>query len=133
MTFEVFDNSPPKHSALTVDKFARLYMNTAAMEEFGFKEKCGNLYIGYDIVNKRIGLAKPNIVRLVDTNPISFDKRSYAYIKRFLERFKIDYSESKRYLYVGKENGWYMFELEGYDAPDAKAQENIIKGRKQKG
>lgn len=135
MAFEVFDNRPFRQSvpALTVDKFARIYMNSAARDEFDCHDKPIQLYIGYDSVNRRIGLAKPNIVKLVDTRPMKFDKRSYTAAKSFLETYNIDYSETKRYVYVGKDDvGWYMFELEGYNAPDAKGQEKKVKERKAK-
>lgn len=134
MSFEVFDNRPFRsgNPTLTIDKFSRLYVNFAAREKLEINPGEISLYIGYDSVNRRIGVAKPSVVRLVDTRPVKFDKRYYAYVKRFLDQYNIDYSETKRYSYVGNEKGWYMFELEDYDAPDARGQKDKVKSRKNK-
>jgi hypothetical protein len=77
------------------------------------------LYVSYDKVNKRIGIAKPDVVRLTDTHPYIFDKnRGYAKARNFLKANAIPYDNAARYVFDGKENGWLTFRLSGYEAPD---------------
>jgi hypothetical protein len=77
------------------------------------------LYVGYDKVNKRIAIAKPNVVRLTGTIPYKFDgKRGYTMARNFLKGNGISYDTAARYLFDGKENGWWTFKLDGYSAPD---------------
>jgi len=137
MAFEVFDNRPHRQStpSLTLDKYNRLYLNLLTQQLFGFDKEQGPyfLYVWYDKVNHRIGLANPDIVKLIDTRPFKFDKRFYTSFKKLVEYYRIDTDITKRYIHVGKDSiGRHVFELEGYDAPDASGQEEMIRERKQK-
>lgn len=103
MAFEVFDNRPFRQvtPALTLDKYNRLYLNLLTQQLFGFDKEQGPyfLYVWYDKVNRRIGLAKPDIVKLVDTRPFKFDKRFYTSFKKLVEYYRIDTNTTKRYIY----------------------------------
>lgn len=117
------EGRPADDKAVTVDKNGRLYLNRELQRALGCEGKPIKLYLAYDPVNKRIGLAKPDVVRLTDTRPVSFDaNRSYASVRGFLQRFNIPHDRSYRYIWDGMEDGWWTFRLEGYDAPDAKYQ-----------
>lgn len=117
--FDAKEGRPAGEPAITIDRQGRLYLNKALQRELGCENQAIKLYLAYDPVNKRIGLAKPDVVRLTNHRPVSFDKsRSYAMVRSFLQRFQIPYDKSYRYIYDGKENGWWTFRLEDYDAPD---------------
>lgn len=103
---------------VAVDKFGRLMLSRAARELLGCVDIPAKFYVGYDKANKRIALAKPDVVKLPDTQPASFDKRGYARIKPFLRDMHIAHDETQRYYYVGMVDGAYAFALDGYSAPD---------------
>lgn len=111
---------------ISTDRLGRLYLSEGAKELMGIhnEELPVSLYLGYDKVNKRIGLARPDVVRLVDVKPFKFNgKRTYASAKSFLMANNILPEKGvQRYDYVGKEDGIYVFQLEEYEAPDARYQ-----------
>jgi hypothetical protein len=114
------EGRPTGTPAITVDKQARIRLNKPLRRELGCEGRSIKLYLAYDPVNKRIGLAKPDVVRLTDHRPVTFDgQRGYATVTGFLRKFQIPYDKTYRYTYDGKEgDGWWTFRLEGYDAPD---------------
>jgi hypothetical protein len=115
-----FSNDRADTSFITVDRQGRLCLSAALRKELGNIGNNVAMYASYDKVNKRIGLAKPDIVRLTNVRPFTFDKnRGYAMARNFLKAAAISYDESSRYVYDGKEgDGWLTFKLEGYAAPD---------------
>lgn len=111
---------------LSTDRLGRIYISEGAKEIMNIhdEELPVSLYIGYDKVNKRIGLARPNVVRLTDVKPFKFNgRRTYASAKSFLMANNIlPEKDVQRYRYVGKEDGIFVFQLEDYEAPDARYQ-----------
>lgn len=105
---------------VTIDKSQRLVLNKKTREFLNFDPERGmNLYLAYDPVNQRVGLAKPDIVRLTDTKPFFFGKGGYVSIRPLISRFQIPYQDGPlHYVYFGNENGWLTFQLMGYQAPD---------------
>lgn len=109
---------------ITTDAQNRLCLSAKLRRDLGLTNGSSGsirLYLGYDKVNKRIGIAKPDIVRLTDTKPYKFDaKRGYAHARNFLRANEILPAKGKsaRYVYDGQEDGWHTFKLDGYDAPD---------------
>lgn len=122
MTFEFFDNKKGRYSKkpfVSVDKYGRLSLNSKTREMLqteGFKIE---LLVAYDKINKRIGLTRPEVVKVPDAEPMTFDKRGYGYARNFFDYYRIPYDKTARYYYVGQVNGIYAFQLEGFDAPDA--------------
>lgn len=118
-------HSAPSHGDdmyITVDKQFRLCLSSGLRKELGFAPGM-ELYVGYDAVNKRIGITKPDVVRLVNVRPYRFDQRGYTHARRFVLDNNIDNSRAVRYHFDGKERGgsnagWLMFRLSGYTAPD---------------
>lgn len=138
MAFEVFSNegARPKGMAyVTTDKQGRIYINRLAQKNMGISQIPVELYVAYDKVNKRIGLAKPEVVRLTDIHAFTFSgKRAYASAISFLKKNGIMPSrKAQRYFYDGREDGWYTFKLEEYDAPDdaylPREEDDIPKGQ----
>jgi hypothetical protein len=112
--FDIFKGNPP---ILTVDKYARIYINSVARDILNVCLPTF-FYVGYSCSDRVIGIAKPGEVNVDMTcRPVRFDKRSYASVSVFLEKYQIDYSESKRYVYIGQLDefpGWHFFQLENY-------------------
>jgi len=118
-----FSNSSSRSDLfVTVDKMQRLCLSIALRRELNCETSAIDLYVGYDPVNKRIGLGKPNVVKLVDTKPFKFDAgRGYARANNFLSANVIP-ADGSRYYYEGRDNDGYLtFKLDGYDAPDQTA------------
>lgn len=104
---------------VTVDRQGRLCISAGLRRELEVGSAGISLYVSYDKVNKRIGLAKPNVVRLTNTIPFKFDgQRGYAMARNFLKANAIPYDAAQQYVFEGKENGWLVFKLAGYSAPD---------------
>lgn len=126
MPFEVFDASskgPGRQSnrmMITIDKNKRLYINLALQRELNSVKLPIRLYVGYDKVNKRIGLAKPDVVRITDKDPMRFDARGYASARGFIEKHKLPHDKSYHYVFDGREGDWLSFRLFGYTAPDSR-------------
>lgn len=132
MTIEFYDNRGGRAGTpfVTVDKFGRICLSAKTREMLGCRYVPTKLYVGYDKANKRIGLAKPEVVRLTDTTPMNFDIRGYGHAGAFLRKYQIPHDKTYRYVHVGKEGGALTFELDGYDAPDAEFQPTVVKPRK---
>jgi hypothetical protein len=115
-----FSNDRADTSFITVDRQGRLCLSSKLRKDLGNIGNNVAMYVSYDKVNKRIGLAKPDIVRLTNTRPFTFDKnRGYAMARNFLKAAAISYNEASRYVYDGVEgDGWMTFKLADYDAPD---------------
>lgn len=128
MAFEIYSPSRTTEPYIAVDRQSRLRLSAALRELLGCTDRAIELYIAYDKVNKRIAIAKPDIVRLPNVRPLRFDAaRGYASGVGFLKKNRIP-AEAHRYIYVGKEQGgdfrgWYVFQLEGYGATDDKLPE----------
>jgi bifunctional DNA-binding transcriptional regulator/antitoxin component of YhaV-PrlF toxin-antitoxin module len=112
-------SNPTRPLSITVDRQGRICLSAEFRRKLGVKDgEHITLYVSYDKVNKRIGLAKPDIIRLVNIRPYNFDKRGYSYAKKFLRDNEIPYDTALNYEYDGDELGWQTFRLVGYDAPD---------------
>lgn len=113
-------SNPTNPISITVDRYGRLCLSAEFRRLLGVsKGSHVKLYVSYDKVNKRIGLAKPDIIRLVGVRPYNFDKRGYTYAKRFFADNNIPYDTAINYEYDGVEQGgWHAFRLSGYEAPD---------------
>ncbi|MCS1350371.1 hypothetical protein [Mechercharimyces sp. CAU 1602] len=122
MSIEWISATPGGHRAtdmfVTIDKQQRLSLNKLARVELSCVDIPISLYIGYDPVNHRIALAKPDVVRLTDTRPYKIDQRGYTTVRKLVQRYKLPMNQSRRYFFDGKENGALTFKLEDYDAPD---------------
>lgn len=110
---------------VTIDNQRRLYISKPAKELIDLPDDSKfRLIAGYDFVNNRIVLAKPEIVRVTDIRPFKFDKRGYSNAKYFVERANILESDLPvRFIYRGKDyseypEGSYAFELEGSEPAD---------------
>ena len=115
-----FSNSTRGDKFVTVDRLGRLCLSVGLRRELDCLTSPIDLYVAYDKVNQRIGLAKTHVVRLVGMRPYRFDRlRGYAYARNFLKANQIPHGEPRRYNYIGREDpGWLTFQLAGYVAPD---------------
>lgn len=112
--FRWISNESSAGAYITVDNQLRLYLSTGTREllnlgpsgkENGVPSK---LIIGYDAVNKRLVVAKPEVVRATDVKPFNFDRRSYSSARVFVREIGVSGNELPlRYNYVGKEYGEY--------------------------
>ncbi|MBA9027541.1 hypothetical protein [Peribacillus huizhouensis] len=109
---------------ITVDSQKRLYLSSAAWKKLGLAPEGAALIIGHDHANKRLVVAKPEVVRAVNVRPFRFDPRRYCSAKPFIRALAIaDETLPLRYEFLGKDfgayaEGAYTFGLVGFDAPD---------------
>lgn len=108
---------------ITVDSQQRLYLSSGVCKLLG--ADCPmRLYVGYDHANMRLIVARPDIVRAIDTKAFSFDKRRYGNAKPFIRTLAIDKSDLPlRYVFTGKDyseypDGAYAFQLRGFKSAD---------------
>lgn len=126
MPFDVFDASQKgwgrrsTRMIISIDKNKRLYLNLALQKELGCVKIPIHLYVGYDKVNKRIGIAKPDVVRLTDKEPLRFDSRGYTSARGFIEKHQLPHDKTYHYVFDGREDSWLSFRLFGYTAPDSR-------------
>lgn len=117
-----FDNSEIRYGGnkvITIDKNRRIYLNKPLQSYLNCKGKPIKLHLGYDPANRRIAIAKPEILRLTNHRPVTFSKYSFISARPFIERFKIPYEQGPlHYYYFGDEDGWMTFQLEGHIAED---------------
>lgn len=119
--FVPYSNSSSRSEmAIAVDRMGRMQLNSALRRELDCVNSAIDLVVAYDKVNKRIGIAKPSVVRLTNYKPFRFDKsRGYANAKRFLNANQIPFDQAYRYVFDGKDtDGYLAFKLTEYDAPD---------------
>jgi len=84
-TFEWISNVDPTTPFLTVDSQRRIYFNSGTRALLGVK--AGQRWlIGFDPANKRLLLAKPDVVKAVNVAPFSVDKRFYMSARKFVEK-----------------------------------------------
>lgn len=126
--FTWISNEPARSAYVTVDKQLRLYLNAGARDVLGVSVPC-RLIAGYDYVNKRIVLAKPEVVRAANVKAYSFDQRAYAHARNFVRKIEVSNPALPiRFNYIGRDyseypDGSYAFEYEDYDAPDGGVDE----------
>lgn len=116
---------PVRAEYITIDSQQRLYLSAAACDLLNVP-KAGHfaLIVGYDAVNRRIVVAKPDIVRVPDVRPFSFDGRRYGHARAFVKQVELTADDlPQRYEYVGKDygdapRGSFAFQLADFDAPD---------------
>jgi hypothetical protein len=123
----ISNDSASQDVYITIDKQLRLYVSSKARKLFGFKDaEPFELFVGYDPINKRLIIGKVDVNSPANVRPFKFDKRSYASARPFLPKTDIEpKSLPLRYGFVGRmqtdkkyPSGTYLFQLDGYDAPD---------------
>ncbi|PAE24049.1 hypothetical protein [Bacillus sp. 7894-2] len=107
---------------VTIDNQRRLYLSKPARELMGLPEGRVRLIAGYDFVNDRVVLAKPEVVKVTNIKPFKFDKRGYSNAKHFVERANLS-DLPIRFLYEGRDyseypQGSYAFTLDGSTPAD---------------
>jgi len=107
--FRWISNESSNGAYITVDNQLRLYLSTGTRELLRLGAKMpAKLIIGYDAVNKRLVVAKPEVVRATDVKPFNFEKRSYSSARVFVREIGVSEADLPlRYNYVGKEYGEY--------------------------
>ncbi|MGG2024236.1 hypothetical protein AB1282_00360 [Gottfriedia sp. S16(2024)] len=128
--FQWISNDSASHDAyITLDAMKRLYLSTKACAVMGLpKKEAFELFVGYDALNKRLVIAKPDLVSPVNVKPFKFDKRSYASARPLLDKMDVKVAQLPlRYNYVGRLHndkmypaGTYVFELDGHTAVDGR-------------
>lgn len=104
---------------VSIDSQGRLCLSSALRRELGCVGIPIHLYVGYDKVNRRIALAKPDVVRKTDIRAYKFDTRGYTSATELINRHRLP-TRAHRYYFDGREDGMWTFRLEAYEAPDAK-------------
>ena len=109
---------------VTIDNLKRLYISRPAKDLMNIPDTKFRLIAGYDFVNDRIVLAKPEVVRIPDVKPFSFDKRGYSNAKYFVERANLEAKLPVRFVFRGRDyanypEGSFCFELEGSTPADS--------------
>lgn len=113
--------------SITIDKLKRLYISSEARQLLGV-ETPFKLYVGHDPVNKRLVVSRPDLVKLTDVKPFSFDKRGYSHAKSFVSELLIAEKDFPvKYEFVGRDLGEYphgvfCFQREDFEAPDDKGK-----------
>ncbi|MBX6360540.1 MAG: hypothetical protein IRZ03_10735 [Acidobacterium ailaaui] len=134
MAFEWISNEPISSIAyISLDSQDRLYLSVGAVKRLGITLPAP-MMIGYDKVNKRLIIAKPELVRAVNTKPFKFGKDQYAHARAVVEHIEADGLTERplRFVYVGKDftdtdypDGTHVFQLVGFDAPDGGIYETL--------
>lgn len=98
------------HNRIYITKGARQLLDLPTGEYF-------RLIAGVDLANKRIVIAKPEIVKVPNVEPFNFDKRAYSSAKTLVEKARLEKALPVRFLYVGKDysdypQGSYVFQLD---------------------
>ncbi|MED3649970.1 hypothetical protein [Heyndrickxia sporothermodurans] len=120
-TFQWISNEGSNGEYITIDSQRRFYLSAGTRALFNDAK---SLIVGYDAVNKRLVVAKPDVVRAANVKPYSFDKRWYASARHFVKNAGISEVDLPlRFNYVGKDyadtpTGSHTFQLAEYDAPD---------------
>ena len=112
-------------SYITVDAQQRLYISAAAAKTIGLTFPA-HLFVGYDHANMRLVVAKPDVVKAVNTKPFKFDARRYCSAKPFIRALGLKTSELPlRFTYAGKDfsdasvpDGSYTFQLDKFEGAD---------------
>lgn len=101
---------------VSVDKHGRIYISEGAKEVMNIhdEELPISLYVGYDKINKRIGLARSGELQIEGIKPFKFNgKRLYASVRSFLMANRILPDDGTvKYEYVGNSEGVFVFQLE---------------------
>ncbi len=104
---------------LTVDNQRRIYFNSGSRTLLGV-EPYQRWIVGYDQANKRLILAKPDVVKAVNVAPFSVDKRYYMSARKFVSKLGIEDELPLNFRYVAHVTsakdaypaGSYIFEAE---------------------
>lgn len=110
---------PPRGEYLTLDSQQRIYLSSGTCALLNVsKDGQFPLYIGHDHDNRRIVIARTDVVRLTNVRPFHFDKRRYTYARAFVQGAAIAPADLPlRYEYAGKDyadapTGSFIFELD---------------------
>jgi hypothetical protein len=117
MPFEPLQLARYGGSSLTIDKFRRLSISSAAKKEIKLSAH-QYVVISVDVENKRIGIAKQELAKVPNATAVSLDKRGYLGTKAGKEIANklalTDGSFPAKFEYIGfiDENGvrWSGFE-----------------------
>lgn len=100
----ITSENPESYMFIAVDERLRIYFNKATRKELGARR----VVIGYDHANKRIIIAKPDVVRAINVKPHNIDKRGYASARSFVRSTGITKKDlPQRYEYLGQEYSMY--------------------------
>jgi hypothetical protein len=98
---DITSNSSPY---VVIDKYGRIMLSKAVRDMFNCDKLVAHLHVSYDPDNQRIGIGKPDILRLPDVKPHRFDTRGYTSAKSLTRRYPdIERGVTVRYEYDGKE------------------------------
>lgn len=120
--FEWISNTSGQ-SYVSIDKAKRLYISKDARDMLGLPHGHYRLLVGFDHVNKRVVLAKPEVIKPMNTRPFNFDGRSYSRASELVAKARISDGLPIRFYYAGKDfsempHGSHAFTLEGYESED---------------
>ena len=128
MKLVIYDHGPARRQPLSVPRLSlakdgRLYLSQALREKLGIVEgEPFQAYLAYDEDTGNILLGRVGAVK-VDENVkwVTFTPggRYTAFVKKFLEDFKLNIKETVHYNYIEKWNGWYVFRRADLDEPEA--------------
>lgn len=111
--FEFFSSDVKTRApSITVDRQGRIKLSASFREMIKAKDVPVKMYVGYDKIHDRFALAPPDTeLDKAGKRPYTFDKnRGYANAKALLEYFRIPYKDkARRYIYVDRHNGAYVF------------------------
>lgn len=111
-------------NAVSIDVYHRLNILKTPRKTLNIPDnELFQLIVGFDKVNKRIVLAKPDVVRVPNVRPYKFSRRATAKVSNFVKEAGLEDRLPVRFNYVGKDfseypQGAHAFQLEGFDAPD---------------
>lgn len=116
MSFTVYDakgGRPSNEMAITIDRAGRMYLNRKLQEELDCVDKPIKLLVAYEADTGRIGIARPEDVKVENYSPLSFGgERAYASARGFINRFNIDNRETLKYVFDEiTPEGWMAFKL----------------------
>ena len=119
MAFEPLKLATHGDAAVTLDKFCRLRVSSAAMRELKLSPY-QYVVVSVDVENKRLGLAKQELAKVLNASAVKIDKRGYLGIKAGKEVVRklalYDDMLPAKFADIGWEdqNGvrWRAFELE---------------------
>lgn len=109
---------------VSLDKQKRLYISARARKVMQLSALEPRVIVGYDAANRRLVIAKPDIVRAAGITPFKIDKKSYCSAKPIIEKINVADSDLPiRYFYVGRDfaeyaEGAFAFGQEGVTGAD---------------
>lgn len=92
---------------ITIDNQQRLYLSAGARKTIGVDTR-SRIIVGYDKANKRVVIAKPEVVRVPNIRPFLLDKKAYCSARAIVQAIDFDYEDLPlRFAYVGRDFSEY--------------------------